>query len=233
MKDSCEIIKDLLPLYHDNVCSNESRIMVEKHLTECDSCKKYLDGMNSDFMQNDIERAEEQVKIDRLKGIKKKLFQKKIMISVVSVLCAFVIFFGGFLLVFHYQMPIPYEDGLVKVDIADNGKLDITFSGKDYYCFYEFTKLIERDGIEKNVALIYYTDTIWTRYFTKPRNIGTVGYSIESDFFVYDIEKGEVRQNNKDIEAVYYLVGDYNKYIGMSNEEFAEVLEDAILIWEK
>lgn len=232
MKDSCEIIKDLLPLYHDNVCSNESRNMVEKHLIECDSCKKYLDSMNSDFMKNDIERAEEQVKLDRLKGIKKKLFQKKVMISIVSALCAFVIFLGGFSLVFHYQMPIPYEDGLVGVNIADDGLLDITFNGKDYYCSYAYTKLIEKDGIEQNAAFIYYTNTIWTKYFSKPHSNETFKYSIES-VFVYDVENGEIKQTNNDITAVYYLVGDYNEYINMSNEEFSEVLQEAILIWEK
>ena len=39
MKVSCEIIKDLLPLYHDGVCSNESRQMVEEHLSECEKCR--------------------------------------------------------------------------------------------------------------------------------------------------------------------------------------------------
>ena len=31
-KVSCEIIKDILPLYYDNVCSDDSKRMVEEHL---------------------------------------------------------------------------------------------------------------------------------------------------------------------------------------------------------
>ena len=46
MNISCEIIKDLLPLYHDGVCSNESKAMIEEHLAECDKCKKELDEMD-------------------------------------------------------------------------------------------------------------------------------------------------------------------------------------------
>ncbi|MGO5051787.1 DUF3955 domain-containing protein [Lachnospiraceae bacterium LCP25S3_G4] len=42
MKLSCEVIKDLLPLYHDAVCSKESRELVEEHLAECTSCKAEL-----------------------------------------------------------------------------------------------------------------------------------------------------------------------------------------------
>lgn len=46
MNISCEIIKDLLPLYHDGVCSNESKAMIEEHLSGCDNCKKELDEMD-------------------------------------------------------------------------------------------------------------------------------------------------------------------------------------------
>lgn len=46
MKISCEIIRDLLPLYHDGVCSNESRQMIEEHLSECENCKAELKAMD-------------------------------------------------------------------------------------------------------------------------------------------------------------------------------------------
>ena len=42
MKYNCEIIKDLLPLYVDNICSNQSRKIVEEHLDECPKCQTYL-----------------------------------------------------------------------------------------------------------------------------------------------------------------------------------------------
>ena len=42
MKISCEIIKDLLPLYQDGICSDESRKLIEEHLQSCDECKEIL-----------------------------------------------------------------------------------------------------------------------------------------------------------------------------------------------
>ena len=39
---TCDIIEDLLPLYHDNVCSNDSKIIVEEHLKNCPQCKSCL-----------------------------------------------------------------------------------------------------------------------------------------------------------------------------------------------
>jgi len=42
MRITCEIIKDLLPLYHDNVCSEDSRKLIEEHLSVCEKCRDEL-----------------------------------------------------------------------------------------------------------------------------------------------------------------------------------------------
>ena len=39
---NCGIIQDLLPLYHDGVCSPESRTEVEEHLKTCPDCRAAL-----------------------------------------------------------------------------------------------------------------------------------------------------------------------------------------------
>lgn len=41
MKYDCEIIKDLLPLYHDKTASSNSSKVVEEHLNECDECRNF------------------------------------------------------------------------------------------------------------------------------------------------------------------------------------------------
>jgi len=47
MSYSCELIRDLLPLYQDGVCSGESRRAVEEHLTGCDACAGMLKRLQS------------------------------------------------------------------------------------------------------------------------------------------------------------------------------------------
>lgn len=42
MKISCSVIKDLLPLYHDDLCSEESRELIEEHIKVCNDCKSEL-----------------------------------------------------------------------------------------------------------------------------------------------------------------------------------------------
>lgn len=49
---NCNIIKDLIPLYIDNCCSEESFEEVKKHIETCNECKKVFDGMSNDFTEN-------------------------------------------------------------------------------------------------------------------------------------------------------------------------------------
>lgn len=49
MNMSCDIIKDLLPLYHDSICSEESKNAVEEHLKCCESCRDELRTMDSEL----------------------------------------------------------------------------------------------------------------------------------------------------------------------------------------
>lgn len=49
MKTSCNIIRDLLPLYHDDVCSEDSRQLIDEHLLTCDDCRSELMKLNMDI----------------------------------------------------------------------------------------------------------------------------------------------------------------------------------------
>lgn len=47
MRYPCNLIRDLIPLYYDLVCSEESRDAVEEHLQECAECKAYYRQMHA------------------------------------------------------------------------------------------------------------------------------------------------------------------------------------------
>lgn len=44
---NCNIVKDLIPLYIDGCCSEESEKVVEVHIRDCDDCKRLLEDMKS------------------------------------------------------------------------------------------------------------------------------------------------------------------------------------------
>lgn len=58
-KLSCNIIKDLLPMYVDEISSEETNDCIKDHLDRCDTCKKEYykihKGNNSNEKNNDIE----------------------------------------------------------------------------------------------------------------------------------------------------------------------------------
>ncbi len=49
MKLPCETIRDLLPLYHDGVCSEASKQLVAEHLKTCEACAAQLLAMDAEM----------------------------------------------------------------------------------------------------------------------------------------------------------------------------------------
>ena len=42
---TCNVVKDLLPLYSEELCSEDSADLVKTHLETCESCKKLLENL--------------------------------------------------------------------------------------------------------------------------------------------------------------------------------------------
>lgn len=72
MKLDCNVICDLLPLYVDQICSNESRALVDEHLTECRDCSALLQQMLSTEMEADLKSETENVIRHQAKFFKRK-----------------------------------------------------------------------------------------------------------------------------------------------------------------
>jgi len=98
MKISCDIIKDLLPLYHDGVCSSDSKMMVEEHLAYCDSCKAELQAMDDELPINNAEQnlneAEAVKKLSRRwkEGMKKSTLKGILLTILIIALIALVLY---------------------------------------------------------------------------------------------------------------------------------------------
>lgn len=72
MKYSCDMIRDVIPLYYDDVCSDQTKKIVEEHLQECDSCKTMIKKMGDITYNEDLEKEKESVIGHYKKNIKKK-----------------------------------------------------------------------------------------------------------------------------------------------------------------
>ena len=74
MKYNCEIIKDLIPLYVDEVCSPESRAAVEAHLGECASCSGLYEKMKKDVITPVLESDADSAVAYQQKRIRRRGF---------------------------------------------------------------------------------------------------------------------------------------------------------------
>ena len=48
MKISCDVIRDLLPLYVEDMLSNDSKNIVDEHIEQCESCRDELKKLSED-----------------------------------------------------------------------------------------------------------------------------------------------------------------------------------------
>lgn len=91
MKKECEIIRDLLFGYSDGILSNSSKEFIEKHIKECDECKRLLEEI-----QNDKKQKVEEKEVEYLKKINKKMKRKTGIISITTILLGILIVFNIF-----------------------------------------------------------------------------------------------------------------------------------------
>lgn len=84
-KVNCEIVRDIIPLYIDDACSEESRNLIEEHIKHCSECKKILELMNQDDYKVELDITSENRKaMEIVKKINNKIIRKQIMIAVVT-----------------------------------------------------------------------------------------------------------------------------------------------------
>ena len=84
MKITCNIIEDLLPLYIDDMVSEDSRQLVEEHLKECAACRKMLDEMKKEnqlrtVSENAERNSDHRTEIVPLKKIRRRIRRKRII----------------------------------------------------------------------------------------------------------------------------------------------------------
>lgn len=74
MKYECEMIRDLLPLYHDKVCSKTSERVVEEHLKECAPCREIAEKLNNTAYDEKLKIEKENVIGAHARKVKRKTF---------------------------------------------------------------------------------------------------------------------------------------------------------------
>lgn len=115
----CGIIRDLLPLYIDDVCNEESKQAVENHLSECEKCRNYYKSMKSTegFVAKENDNSEDMKMANNLKNVKSKI-NKKIRNIVLGAVAAMVFVIVGVTLLFNVALKeVSPDDVIVSANV--------------------------------------------------------------------------------------------------------------------
>lgn len=148
MKTPCKIIEDLLPLYHDGVCSEESKMLVDEHLEECETCKDELAAIDSDFRAESAELPNDKA-LEAAAAAWKKGKESAFIKGVVLILIPILLFIIFSFLYHHWSNTVPATDEALRQEA-------INFYGENFKQYEDF----EMVKIAKNgdyIAALYVT----------------------------------------------------------------------------
>lgn len=220
MKYTCGMIQDLLPLYLDGVCSEESKKAIETHLSECSDCKKFYtamreaDGMEIDAHSPDRERQ----KAASFQTVKKKLLIKQIIAAFTAVAVLVVIISAAISILKCAIDVVEYEDN-ISVSVV-NGNLIGRLQGSRINQMSSKRVTITIEGREENYLFFYIADTKWDKI--------TTSFDVFSECTLSFSDKGADQ-----IDAVYYFTGDYTDIENMSTEKLQTVIDASVILWQK
>lgn len=82
----CEVVQDLLPLYHDEACSESSRKYVEKHISECAECQTILKRLQDHAVEDFVTIETRKVLEHHEKKEKTAAYKAGLLISAILLL---------------------------------------------------------------------------------------------------------------------------------------------------
>lgn len=226
---NCDIIKDLLPLYCDGVCSGETSRAVEEHLTTCPTCRTLLDEMRRETVMPEPIQTQAKQEAKVLQGVKRK-FSLRRRLSVLAVALVAMVTLVVLTASSDIENPIPYQEGMVTAKLAVDEAIDIHFFGNHYASFWAFY----RETADGNDVYFCYTQTLKSSALPLTADHGhiCIGNTLMTDFTTASYQV-PAPQN---INAVYYLEASQEDYLNlpaMSDTEFIQAAQDAVLLWER
>ena len=188
MKNECYIVRDILPLYVEDMVSEETAKFVKEHLAECINCREDYEGMKSmdGLGENKSDNLEDINMVSSLKNLKNKI-NKKIRNRVLCAVAAILVVIVGVNLLFNLAIK--------------NVSLDDISISADVYSLDELTENpVEDDSSQTIEVKIPEFGTIKLVKDAIEKGECVTVISASSEYFIRSI-KSEVKDNTLYISA--------------------------------
>ena len=118
MKISCDIIKDILPLYAEDMVSQATKDMVNDHLVECEGCTKELEALRSP------KKLPVETDVNSLKRVGDAIRRRRILAVMSVLLFVGTLLIGGALLL-DAPIYLNAEQAIESVEALEDGTIRI------------------------------------------------------------------------------------------------------------
>ena len=112
MKIPCSVVRDLLPLYAEEMIEEETRALVDEHLEECSECSQKLEEIKAATAVPAENTAVDTAK--PLLALKKTINKRRRITAAIAALCVFILLFSAFHRINEWHQ-VPWEEGLIQV----------------------------------------------------------------------------------------------------------------------
>jgi hypothetical protein len=137
-KVSCDIIQDILPLYCDDVCSLDSKKMVEEHLQECEVCSNIFHQLKTECVvdtNQEVENIQKSAMLGKMAHSWKCSLLKSFIVGITITAVILSMIFGIYYALFIRQdsMVIPEQVSVSAYALTDE-QITFRFELLDGYC---------------------------------------------------------------------------------------------------
>lgn len=174
MNCNCGIIDDLLPLYVDGACSDESKAAIEAHLASCKACREKLERMQAETVVSEtVKSSGEITAVKYAKRVRKhriKLAVGAVAISFIAA-CVLSLVFLTIKDMHDQANPVIHEVETGIYNLTSND-LEVAVADVDDYIFFTNNEKIEvsvdKDSTYSGKVLLWNADD--------PNNLLQIGY---------------------------------------------------------
>lgn len=157
-KLNCNVVRDILPLYADEVVCADTRELIEEHLEGCAECRDELAAMQSPVTFPVQTDAAEGMKKIRKRWGKKQLW-KGIAITIVFT----VLLLGMFFYLYGYGLPVKYDNLIIQTGFQCVPRDEATGAWHDTFPTKDQTWILDMDcvyGSYRDTAEFVYTGLV-------------------------------------------------------------------------
>ena len=223
---TCNVVKDLLPLYVDDVISVDSRKIVEEHISGCENCMNYYKELKASEIDNDPVKHSGEKKT--FKKIKKAINKKRFITAMLTAI--FVMVFAGCLFygIVVHEKYIPYEEAGLYVTA------EAIRSDRDYY---KSSGIYTPDG---ETLFLYMTTTAYTELKGNGIEAGWPVISLTDDALTMQTEDDSGNITLQVCREIYYIPEQNARQLmkvikwgdGNVEEEIKNLKDASVLVWK-